>query len=104
MHQQQPPQNYSTEELCCTVFYMARYAEALEADKAISIENERELFWLILDWAKGFEQSFDCHSMDYSAELESQGFRWLLETFPYSPELDEDLEGDSGMEIPTPGM
>lgn len=104
MHQQQPPRNYSAEELCCTVFYMTRYAEALEADKAISVENERELFLLILDWAKEFEQSFDCYSKDYSTELESRGFRWLLETFPYSPELDDDLDGDNGMEMSTHGM
>ncbi len=80
---------YTVEELCDTVFYLARYAECLEIDKVITVPDERELSWMIQDWARQFEQSFDPDSgKDYQSELESQGTRWLLDTFPYDPEMD----------------
>lgn len=82
--------SYTADELCETVFYLARYAECLEIDKTITVPDERELLRMILDWAKDFEKSFDPGGgEDHSALLESRGPRWLLETFPYTPELDE---------------
>lgn len=102
---QQPSPDHSVEELCCTVFYMARYAEAMEIDKTITIEDERELFWMILDWSQKFEQSFDpCGTADYQTELECQGPRWLRETFPYHLELDEEQVDDIGPGMVMPGM
>mgnify|MGYP001147550808 CR=1 FL=1 len=77
-------------ELSMTIFYLARYAECLEIDKAISVEDERELFYLILDWARDFELRYD-GKLDYQAQLEDEGYHWLLSTFPYDPDLDEDL-------------
>lgn len=97
--------NDSINELCCTVFYMARYAEALEIDKAITVGDEQELFWMILEWAQRFEQSFDPSGpLDYQTELECHGPRWLRETFPYEPELEEGLAADSGQGMALSGM
>ena len=88
-NRKQLSRNYSSDELCCTVFYMARYAEAMEIDKTITVEDERELFWMILEWAQKFELSFDpCSSLDYQTELECRGPQWLRETFPYRLEPD----------------
>lgn len=82
--------DYTENELCETVFYLARYAECMEIDKDITVPDERELFWMILEWAREFTQTFDpCGGKDYMTELESQGPRWLRETFPYMPEEDE---------------
>ncbi len=100
---------YSEEELCCTVFYMARYAEALEIDKAITVEDERELFWMILEWSKEFEQSYDpiCGG-DYQMALASSGSKWLRKTFPYDPSIEEDEvpveSADGSMEIAMTGI
>lgn len=81
--------DYAENELCETVFYLARYAECLEIDKSITVPDERELFWMILEWAREFERSFDSRGeKDYMIELEIQGPQWLRETFPYMPEED----------------
>ena len=72
---------YTVNELCETVFYLSRYAECLELDKAISVPDERELLQMVCDWAKEFEQAFD-PDRDHQAELESKGTQWLLENFP----------------------
>ena len=86
---------HTIEELCETVFYLSRYTECLEIDKAITVPDERELFWMILDWAQEFERNYDsAGGKDHRSELEAQGVRWLLDTFPYAPEL----------EITSPGM
>lgn len=77
-------------DVSMTIFYLARYAECLEIDKAISVADERELFYLILDWAQEFERNLDWNQ-DYQSQLEDAGYHWLLETFPYDPDLDEDL-------------
>ena len=96
-----PSGEYTTEELCCTVFYMARYAEAMETDRTITVPDERELFWCLLDWAKEFEKNFDrAGAIDHQMKLETEGSQWLRETFPYEPELDEDFSRDMSM----PGM
>ena len=93
-----PSGEYTTEELCCTVFYMARYAGAMETDKTITVPDERELFWCLLDWAKEFEKNFDrAAGIDHQMKLETEGRQWLLETFPCEPELDEDFGRDMGM-------
>ncbi len=93
-----PSGEYTTEELCDTVFYMARYAEAMEIDRTISVPDERELFWCLFDWAKEFEKNFDqSGAVDHQMKLETAGRQWLLETFPYEPELDEDFVRDMGM-------
>lgn len=73
-----------------TIFYLARYAECLEIDKVISVVDERELFYLIIDWAQEFERKLD-RNQDYLSQLEDAGYHWLLETFPYDPDLDVDL-------------
>ncbi len=88
--------DYTEDELCETVFYLSRYAECLEIDKAITVPDERELLWMILEWARQFEQNYDIQK-DHQMELETQGPRWLRATFPYTPELD-DQEMDS---VPT---
>lgn len=45
---------------------------------------------MIYDWARKFEQEYDpCGEKDHSMELETQGPRWLLDTFPYTPEMDD---------------
>lgn len=81
--------DYTENELCETVFYLARYAECLEIDKTITVTDERELFWMILEWAQEFERNFDpSGEKDHSIELETQGPQWLRETFPYMPEED----------------
>ena len=83
---------YTEQELCETVFYLSRYAECLEIDKTITVPDERELFWMLYDWA-----------IDHHEKLETEGARWLMETFPYTPELDEDF--DAGPETaPVFGM
>lgn len=88
-----PSQKYTETGLCATVFYLSRYAECLEIDKAITVPDERELFWMIYEWAKRFEENFDPGGhADHQAELETQGYSWLMETFPYMPELDEALQ------------
>lgn len=82
-------QDNTTREMCETVFYLARYAERLEIDKAISVPDERELLHMVCEWAEGFEREYDPYGPnDHSGELEARGTRWLLETFPYMPELD----------------
>lgn len=82
-------ENYTVEELCSTVFHLSRYAGCMETEKTITIPDEQELFHMILDWAREFKTSFDPASgKDYQSELESRGTKWLLETFPYNPELD----------------
>lgn len=84
-----PNENYTTEELCETVFYLSRYAECMEIDKTITVPDESELFHMILDWAREFETGFDPDSgVDHQSELESSAPRWLRKTFPYDPELD----------------
>ena len=81
--------DYTENELCETVFYLARYAECLEIDKTITVTDERELFWMILEWAQEFERNFDpSGEKDHMIELETQGPQWLRETFPYMPEED----------------
>jgi len=81
---------YTLDELCETVFYLSRYAECLEINKAITVPDERELLSMIQEWSKDFEHSFDPSSVkDYATELESQGTQWLMKTFPYIPELDD---------------
>ncbi len=85
---ERPSGEYTIEELCCTVFYMARYAEAMEADRTITVPDERELFWCLFDWAKDFEKNFDRSSgIDHQMQLETEGSQWLRETFPYDPDL-----------------
>jgi len=82
-------QKHTENELCEAVFYLSRYAECLEIDKAITVPDERELLQMICEWAREFEESFDPGSKkDYQTELETRGPQWLLETFPYMPELD----------------
>ena len=89
--------DYTSEELCCTVFYMARYAEAMEIDGTITVPDEQELFWLLLDWARKFETNFDPTITDHQTKLESEGPRWLRETFPYEPEVEEENSWEMGM-------
>lgn len=85
--------DYTEDEICGTVFYLARYAECLEIDKAITVPDERELFWMLLDWAREFTRTFEPNgNKDYMTELESQGPKWLKTTFPYMPELDRERE------------
>ncbi|WP_299966752.1 hypothetical protein [uncultured Oscillibacter sp.] len=85
--------DYTENELCETVFYLARYAECLEIDKAITVPDERELFHMLLDWAREFTRTFELDGeKDYMTELESQGPKWLTTTFPYMPELDRERE------------
>lgn len=79
----------TTRRMCETVFYLSRYAECLEIDKAISVPDERELLHMVCDWAEEFERKFNPYGPDHSGELETLGTRWLLETFPYNPELDD---------------
>ena len=75
--------DYTENELCETVFYLARYAECLEIDKAITVPDERELFHMLLDWARAFTRTFELDGeKDYMTELESQGPKWLTTTFP----------------------
>lgn len=83
--------DYTETELCETVFFLSRYAECLEIDKVISVPDERELFGMLFEWAQNFERTFDPGSgKDHMSELECRGPKWLLETFPYMPELDEE--------------
>lgn len=85
--------DYTEDEICGTVFYLARYAECLEIDKAITVPDERELFWMLLDWAREFTRTFGPNgNKDYMTELESQGPKWLKTTFPYMPKLDRERE------------
>ena len=84
---------YTENEICDTVFHLARYAECLEIDKTITVPDERELFWMILEWAREFTRAFDpCGVKDYMIELENQGTKWLISAFPYMPEPDERRE------------
>ncbi len=85
------PREYTADELCETVFYLSRYAECMEIDKTITVPDERELLWMIRDWAIEFEQSFD-PGKDHHTELETKGPQWLLENFPYMPELDAERQ------------
>ena len=65
--------DYTENELCETGFYLARYAECLEIDKTITVSDERELFWIIFEWAQEFERSFDLSGKkDYMIELETK--------------------------------
>ena len=81
--------NFTVEELCNTIFYLSRYAEALEIDGKISVPDEEELFWMIFEWAKDFENAFDPASgLDHQMELVAHGAQWLTETFPYMPEME----------------
>ena len=82
-------------ELCNTVFYLSRYAEYMELAKTITVPDERELFYEIFNWALDFERRFD-QSGDYQSEIESQGPRWLLESFPYRPEQNEEVQLSMG--------
>ena len=80
----------SAEELCGAVFVLSRCAEQMEIDKIITVPDEQGLFRLILNWARKFEMSFDpATGTDYQFTLETRGREWLLETFPYDPEQDE---------------
>lgn len=78
------------------MFHLARYAEAMEIDKSISVPDEQELFWMIFDWAKDFENTFD-PAHDYLDALVTRGAQWLRETFPYTPEMDESQTNDLEM-------
>lgn len=82
----------TTWRMCETIFYLARYAECLEIDKAISVPDERELMHMVFDWAEEFERKYDPYGHNHSGELETRGTRWLLETFPYDPELDDERQ------------
>ena len=82
-------------ELCNTVFYLSRYAEYMELAKTITVPDERELFYEIFNWALDFERRFD-QSRDHQSEIESQGHRWLLESFPYQPEQSEEIHLSMG--------
>ena len=65
---------YTEQELCETVFYLSRYAECLEIDKTITVPDERELFWMLYDWAKQFEETFDPDGpIDHHEKLETEG-------------------------------
>lgn len=72
--------------ICDTVFYLSRYAESLEIDRAITVPDERELSFHIFDWAREFVEKFDPNGRDPQMELESCGRQWLMKTFPYVPE------------------
>ena len=71
------------------------YAEYMELAKTITVPDERELFYEIFNWALDFERRFD-QSGDYQSEIESQGPRWLLESFPYRPEQNEEVHLSMG--------
>lgn len=51
------------------------------------MEDSRELFYLVLDWAEEFEKQFDPETQDYLTEMESFGRRKLLGTYQADPQL-----------------
>lgn len=94
MRPEQNGQAYTIEEI---IFYLSRYAECMEIDKTITVPDERELFWMILDWADKFELE---SGVDFQNQMETQGAGWLRETFPYTPELDWDVEENNNIAGP----
>ena len=54
---------------------------------SITVEDSRELFYLVLDWAEEFEKQFDPETQDYLTEMESFGRRKLLGTYQADPQL-----------------
>ena len=77
-----------TKLLCENVFELSAMAEELQIIGSITVEDSRELFYLVLDWAEEFERQFDPDTQDYLTEMESFGRRKLLGTFQTEPEPD----------------
>ena len=66
-----------TKLLCENVFELSAMAEELQIIGSITVEDSRELFYLVLDWAEEFEKQFDPETQDYLTEIESFGRRKL---------------------------
>lgn len=77
-----------TKLLCENVFELSAMTEELQITGSITVEDSRELFYLVLDWAEEFEKQFDPDTQDYLTEMESFGRRKLLGTFQTEPEPD----------------
>ena len=74
-----------TKLLCENVFELSAMAEELQIIDSITVEDSRELFYLVLDWAEEFEKQFDPETQDYLTEMESFGRRKLLDTYRAEP-------------------
>ena len=77
-----------TKLLSENVFELSAMPEELQIIGSITVEDSRELFYLVLDWAEEFEKQFDPDTQDYLTEMESFGRRKLLGTFQTEPEPD----------------
>ena len=77
--------------LCENVFELSAMAEELQIIGSITVEDSRELFYLVLDWAEEFEKQFDPETQDYLTEIESFGRRKLLGTFQTVPEPEPNI-------------
>ena len=74
-----------TKLLCENVFELSAMAEELQIIGSITVEDSRELFYLVLEWAEEFEKQFDPETQDYLTEMESFGRRKLLDTYRTEP-------------------
>ena len=54
-----------TKLLCENVFELSAMAEELQIIGSITVEDSRELFYLVLDWAEEFEKQFDPETQDW---------------------------------------
>lgn len=74
-----------TKLLCENVFELSAMAEELQIIGSITVEDSRELFYLVLDWAEEFEKQFDPETQDYLTEMESFGRCKLFGTYRTEP-------------------
>ena len=81
----QPPP--SVIRICENIFELSRMAECMELDQTITVEDGKELFYCVLDWATECEQGFiEDGTEDYLGAIEAFGARKLRETFPFEQE------------------
>ena len=80
-----------TKLLCENVFELSALAEELQIIGSITVEDSRELFYLVLDWAEEFEKQFDPETQDYLTEIESFGRRKLFGAFQTVPEPEPNI-------------
>ena len=80
-----------TKLLCENVFELSAMAEELQIIGSITVEDSRELFYLVLDWAEEFEKQFDPETQDYLTEMESFGRRKLFGAFQTESEPEPNI-------------
>lgn len=81
------PYEATMTKLMENVFEISRIAECLVIDGTIQVDDSRELFHCVKNWANEFEASFhDNGKHDYLIAIEEYAANMLLNTFPPTEE------------------